>query len=494
MAERFAKLYSLPNNLFAEGSPIIISAGALLKDAQSGNIIAQVKFHSISEKLIRAVKISLSSFDVAGKALGDIEDYQYLDLDVGNGQEFGSNKAIIMPSAVTRSFSITSLVVVFGDGTTWESGVPLAALSEPKPLMHVFGNGELQKQYRLETNDIAKYCPKEEQGIWQCACGFWNSGYICAQCRSNKETIFAAFDAAALTDRMNIRLAAETEQKRSIAEKKNRRIKRNKIIAIFTTALIVIVAAIVLALNFIILPAINYGDAVALMNEGKYKDAIIAFELLDGYKDSESKIEECNTKIIEKRYNNALTLMSNAEYEDAILAFTALGDYRDCENKIAECRLAILEKNYNDAITWMRDGNYENAISILAGIKDYKDSTELYKDAFIKLYGETLYSMQGIWHTCGNYAGYDSLCGFIKIEATTVYWKYHSNDSYKSDNTYRCTLAIDTLEAKGFWGSCVRKTWKLENGTIICTSYYNDGTASKDVYIRAESEISDACS
>ena len=43
MSERYAKLSHLPENLYMEGSPVIIAAGALLKDNQTGRVIAQLK-------------------------------------------------------------------------------------------------------------------------------------------------------------------------------------------------------------------------------------------------------------------------------------------------------------------------------------------------------------------------------------------------------------------------------------------------------------------
>ena len=64
MAERFERLYKSPDNLYISGSPVIISAGSLLKDSQTGSIIVQLKFHSVSENAIKAVKVSLSAFDV----------------------------------------------------------------------------------------------------------------------------------------------------------------------------------------------------------------------------------------------------------------------------------------------------------------------------------------------------------------------------------------------------------------------------------------------
>ena len=50
-------------------------------------------------------------------------------------------------------------------------------------------------------------------------------------------------------------------------------------------------------MNTVIIPNGKYNDAIALMDAGKYSEAISAFEALDGYKDSVNKIEECNVNI-----------------------------------------------------------------------------------------------------------------------------------------------------------------------------------------------------
>jgi len=36
MSERYSKLFAFPENLYAAGSPVVIAAGALLKDNQTG--------------------------------------------------------------------------------------------------------------------------------------------------------------------------------------------------------------------------------------------------------------------------------------------------------------------------------------------------------------------------------------------------------------------------------------------------------------------------
>lgn len=50
MTSRFQEVFRLPSQQYIEGSPVIIEAGALQKDEQTGKILAQIKikiFHLI---------------------------------------------------------------------------------------------------------------------------------------------------------------------------------------------------------------------------------------------------------------------------------------------------------------------------------------------------------------------------------------------------------------------------------------------------------------
>ena len=83
-------------------------------------------------------------------------------------------------------------------------------------------------------------------------------------------------------------------------------------------------------------PNQRYGEAVALQSEGKYDEAIAAFEALDGYRDSDAQILETN-------YLRASDLLADGRYEDAIAAFGALGDYSDSAAKLDEAETKILD-------------------------------------------------------------------------------------------------------------------------------------------------------
>lgn len=119
MSERYCKLFSLPENLYAEGSPVIIAAGALLKDNQTGRVIAQLKLCNINPKTIKAATVSLSLMNTVGNPLGESVRYEYLDLSSTRDTDFGSKSAIPLPDASTRSFSVAVAEVIFADNSVW---------------------------------------------------------------------------------------------------------------------------------------------------------------------------------------------------------------------------------------------------------------------------------------------------------------------------------------------------------------------------------------
>ena len=139
-------------------------------------------------------------------------------------------------------------------------------------------------------------------------------------------------------------LKRKQEADRIAAEKAAKKAKKIASIAI---PAVVAVIAILLVITKIVIPNEKYGgkynDAVALMDNGEYEEAITAFEALDGYKDSSDKIVACEAAITENNYNAAVALMDEGEYEEAIAAFEALDGYKDSEAKIASYEVECLK-------------------------------------------------------------------------------------------------------------------------------------------------------
>ena len=101
---------------------------------------------------------------------------------------------------------------------------------------------------------------------------------------------------------------ADRLERESIAKKKKK-------IAIIAAAAVCVIVAFIILLSTVIIPNGKYNDAVALMDAGKYTEAINAFEALDGYKDSAAKIIECNTAILDGKYNDAVAMMEAGKYK-----------------------------------------------------------------------------------------------------------------------------------------------------------------------------------
>lgn len=127
MSERYSRLFSLPENLGQHGCPVVISAGALLKDNNTGKLLVQLKFRNISERIIKSVKIKVNAYDTAGCELKGVETFSYLDLAVGWDKEFGNRTPIILPDKTTRSFSVEILSVTFTDGTAYTTSIHIVA-------------------------------------------------------------------------------------------------------------------------------------------------------------------------------------------------------------------------------------------------------------------------------------------------------------------------------------------------------------------------------
>ena len=175
-------------------------------------------------------------------------------------------------------------------------------------------------------------------------------------------------DAAEQIDlcREKIEALKEAEEKQRIAdalaEKKRRKIIKKAMI-ITPVVCICIVGAIFLLLT------IKYNKAVSLENEGKYDEAISAFEAMGDYRDSAEQIENCKAKILENKYNSAVSLANEGKYTEAIAEFEALGDYQDSSEQILSCR-------YNVALALADEENYTEAIAEFKALDGYQDSAE----------------------------------------------------------------------------------------------------------------------
>jgi YD repeat-containing protein len=342
MSERYSKLFALPENLYAEGSPVVISAGALLKDNNTGNILAQLKIKNISDKTIKVAKVKVYPLDSLNNPIGEEIEYEYLDLAAARDIEFGQKNAITLPNASTRAFAVSVTEVGFTYNSVW-SGTDneWTSLSKPDSLEKSLGDTELVKQYKIKYGNSSKNVLTEEKDLWICSCGALNhvnerSCHICGRSFAEQK----GFDLNELKEETNTRLEDERKAAKAAAEAAKEQAaakakKTKKIISVAVpVAVVLMIAAIIV--SSAAKKSNAYKAAVELYNAKQYDEAVAAFEALGNYKDSKEQIENIG---LEKKYDLALEEISQGNFDEAYKLFEELGDFKDSAEYLSHFQL-----------------------------------------------------------------------------------------------------------------------------------------------------------
>ena len=372
MSERYSKVFSLPENLYAEGAPVVIAAGALLKDNQTGRVVAQLKLRNIGPKTIKAATVWLSPMNTVGNPLGDAVSYEYLDLNSTRDTDFGRKSAIPMPDITTRSFNAAVVEVIFTDNSVWDANeAAWETLKSPEALTSRLDN-EMVKQFRIEYGSGARNFFLEQKDLWYCVCGELNrqSEAECYRCQKSF-TLLEQIDMDALRRERDARVAEEKEQaeKKAAAAKAHAK-KMGKIAAIVVPIIVVLIVVAVIVFDSA-KKSNAYEFALSLAKSGQYEDAIEQFAALGDYKDSAEQICVIETTILEeqraKAYADAIALLEDGKYGEAHAAFEALGDYKDSQERLKESL-------YHQGLEYLEQGNHMAAYDSFCAAGDYGDA------------------------------------------------------------------------------------------------------------------------
>ncbi len=314
MSERYTRLFTLPKDCYVRHAPVLVEAGALLKDNENGQVIGQLKILNLQDKPIKATTVAFLPFDTAGKVLGQEFEFQYLDLNTKINQTFGEKTPVKFPDSTTRAFLPAVMEVIFEDNSKWK--VAPNEVWDPLPkqetLESAFSNPILKIQYQKETTSNSTFCPQDLGEIWRCSCGAVNpsSNGICRACRVSKTNVFDNYDSEHLRNNYEKQEKEEEEHKKQeITHKKKRNLKIALCAGISTIVLI-----IVLITSLVIVPLIQtqqkYNTALSYASNGEYSQAISIFEELGSYKESETNLANCRFAY----------LLENGDYAEAIIS------------------------------------------------------------------------------------------------------------------------------------------------------------------------------
>ena len=121
----------------------------------------------------------------------------------------------------------------------------------------------------------------------------------------------------------------------------------------------------------------KYLDAIKLFDEGEYEEALSVFITLEGYRESEQKITECNNAITAGKYNSAIALINEGKYKDALVLLDEVGDYKDATD--LKQKYALLACETGDVITfgaYEQDNNLDNGVEAIEWVVLERDGNK----------------------------------------------------------------------------------------------------------------------
>ena len=436
MAERYTRLFTLSEDLYTPGAPLVIAAGALLKDTQTGQVLAQLKLRSISDRTIRAVDLQVIGYDMSKTEICR-EDHQYLDLQVGRDDMFGSKEAVPMSPSV-RSFSVRVQAVYFADGESYRGpDERWASLPMQEDLNARLFDTELIRQYKLETSERSRYVPLEHLDLWLCSCGEINhSGEPCYRCGRCLEDEKALLNVELLRQRKTERLQEEAGRAaREDARKKTRGYRVRRLARILIPFLII--AAGAAAVRFINdAREHSYSDAAVLYDAGDYAGAAEAFDKLGSYSDAAARAALAReADAVQTSYTRAGRLLDNGRYDDARELYLSLGNYQDA------AALAV-EAEYRKGLELLESGAYDEARALFEELGSYKDSAEISAHFFDRLLTEELSYAESVSGPLTTSYTYDSQGRLATVtEQLSAYGKEDRVSVYtwKDDGSYDVT-------------------------------------------------------
>ena len=298
MSERYKQVKLYENFKFCPTSPIDILKGAIYIDNVTNKAIFQLKFINMQVKYIKAVYIQIKGSNDLGEEIEN-KEYAYLDLNIGKGQEFGTDNLKELNDNTIRNIKVTINKVIYEDNTIWENKENISydrtPLNEIDNNLSFFANKKAVAQ-GLQLSNI--YYPTESQNYWTCICGTSNSNSNdkCYRCGCSKDIAFNQYNKNQLQKDLTVYKEQEQEKQKQKQEIKKQKLKKIKKITIICIPIVIISVILLYFFNVESAKSIKYKNAIENYNNKDFDEAIELFTELGDYKDSKTYIEKSNNE------------------------------------------------------------------------------------------------------------------------------------------------------------------------------------------------------
>ena len=229
------------------------------------------------------------------------------------------------------------------------------------------------------------------------------------------------------------------EEKERIAKE-----RRKKTLTIAAVVVVMIACAIAWCIPNVIVPMINYHQAVAVRENGQYGEAAAVFAELGDYSDAAQQLSET-------KYQQAVALREAGQYDDAIAAFAELGDYSDAAQQLSEMK-------YQQANNLNAAARYDEAYAIYVTLTGYKDVDKLLAED-----DNMIAAARDAKFAVGNYVSFGTYPQTkAGNDATPIEWLVLARDGNKALLISRYGLDAQPYNKDNTsvtWETCTLRTW-----------------------------------
>lgn len=408
---RYQQVYKLPSGLYAENCPIIIEAGALLKDTEENKILVQLKLRNISEDTVISCKIAVRAFETNGTETEGEPSFSYLDIHVSPDGEFGTKTPVYLPDSNARKFVPFVMEIVFSNGTVWKSQNHIwKAIPEHQKLISVLPDSEIWKQYSVEVNSNCENVPEQKEGLFLCTCGAVNllNAEKCCRCHRSYAFLRSALNIEELTKKKESRLQKEAEQREAVkiaeakrlaeeeqhreeeikrraeerirsqeeAERKKKKIMKK----IFIPVSVILILFIALKISF---PYYIYHLGMKNYEQGDMYQAFIQFRYMVRHRPKNEKYKEMMEKAgnlyIQEQYDQwaDYNLSRYGTVDDSWANLDEFQSWFELQMEGAEeADIDFYETIYGFAVQAYDNKEYLKAAATFMALGDYKDSAD----------------------------------------------------------------------------------------------------------------------
>lgn len=226
--------------------------------------------------------------------------------------------------------------------------------------------------------------------------------------------------------------------------------------------LIIIAALILIAVSFLIVPAVSYRVGEKSFEAGNYAGAARSFKLAGSYQDARERAAIASSAAA---YENGVQAFADGEYAAAAVCFKDAGDYKDAKRQLELSNLGV---SFARGEELMKAGDYAAAAEKFAAAKYFPGASARESEAYGKLaaqllekgsYGEALHayiaagdrnaavSCIGSLVESGRYAEVVDAVGTLNDPAFNTYLYYSQGMLWLQSGEY--TAAIELLDAAG---------------------------------------------